>query len=161
MNTVMQGGRLTEIFDQVVREITPLTAGIDLRPSEAELVGELCTVYITFVKGLHTSLSLCAELALFTRLAQRMMMEEQVTLQDVEAVAKEYFNVLCGHISARLFPTAKIPVRFSIPAFYQGRYTPEEHLEHIVLTYSSDENESVRLIHHVPFEECVETLCQN
>ena len=80
------------------------TAGIELQPSSDGPEEPLCTVYIAFVKDFQTSLSLCAETSLFTRLAQCMMMTDQVLPEDVEAVAMEYFNVLCGHIAARLFP---------------------------------------------------------
>ena len=150
MNTAVSKERLAEILDRVVCEITQQAAGIDLHPSPAKPEGALCTVYIAFVKGFHTSLSLCAEMRLFTRLAQCMMMTEEVTPEDVEAVAKEYVNVLCGHIAARLFPETKMAARFSIPAFYPGPYAPEGYSEHICLTYSSDGNGRARLMYHIP-----------
>ena len=49
----------------------------------------------------------------------------------------EYFNVLCGHIAARLFPDTKVAARFTVPAFYPGLYAPEGYAEQVVLTYSS------------------------
>lgn len=150
MHTVVSQKRLTEILDQVVCEITRQAAGIDLHPSPGQPEGELCTVYIAFVKDFQTSLSLCAEPRLFTRLAQCMMMTDDVTPEDVEAVAKEYFNVLCGHIAARLFPETKVAARFSVPAFYPGQYIPEGYREYICLTYSSDENGRARLVYHIP-----------
>lgn len=153
MNTAVSQKRLTEILDQVVCEITRQAAGIDLYPSRAQPEGALCTVYIAFVKDFQTSLSLCAEMRLFTRLAQGMMMTEEVAPEDVEAVAKEYFNVLCGHIAARLFPDTKVAARFSVPAFYPGQYTPKNCSEHVVLTYSSDGNECARLIYYLPLQE--------
>ena len=153
MNTAMPQERLAEILDQVIREITQQAAGITLQPSQEALEGELCTVYITFDKGFHTSLSICAEAPLFLRLAQSMMMTEEITDQDVEAVAKEYFNVLCGHIAARLFSETKVSPRFSVPVFYRGRYVPEEHSKHIVLTYSSDKKRHAQMIQHLPLEE--------
>lgn len=148
--------RLTEIFDQVVREITRREAGIRLALGESVPEGELFTVYAVFERGYSTCLSLCAESAMFVRLAQGMMRRQDVSRGDVEAFAKEYFNVLCGHIVAQLYRETKIPARFSPPAFHEGRYIPENHLRHIVLTYASDQNERVQLIHLAPCGEQLE-----
>lgn len=151
MNTVLPLERQAEIFDQVIRDITQRAAGINLCPGETEPNGELFTVHAVFDRGFPISLSLLAEASMFVRLTRCMMQKDEVTPQDVEIFTKEYFNVLCGHIASRLYQETKIPVRFGIPAFYQGRYSPEDHSEHIVLTYISDGNESAQLIHHTPF----------
>lgn len=148
MNTMMPRECLTEVFDRVVREVTAREAGIELQSSELKPEGELCTVYTTFEKGYHTSLSLCAEASMFVRLTRHMMEKEEVTPQEVELFAKEYFNVLCGHIATQLFQLTKVPARFRVPVFCWGQYAPEDCMEHIVLTYSSDEQERARLIHH-------------
>ncbi len=148
MDTIMQRERLAGIFDQVVRDIIQREAGIVLHSSDTDLEGELCTVYTTFDKGYHTSLSLCAEKSMFIRLTRRMMEKEDVSPREVELFAKEFFNVLCGHIATQLYQITKVPARFHVPAFCQGRYMPEDRMSHIVLTYSSDENESAQLVHH-------------
>ena len=153
MNTAMTKEELERILDQALQDVTERTAGVRLRQGDRSLGEDLCTVHITFDKGFHTSLSICAEAPLFLRLAQSMMMTEEITDQDVEAVAKEYFNVLCGHIAARLFSETKVSPRFSVPVFYRGRYVPEEHSKHIVLTYSSDKNRHAQMIQHLPLEE--------
>ncbi len=153
MNLTMPRENLEEIFDQIIREITKQAVGIELHRSKNALDGELFTVYIAFEKGFRTSLSLCAERSVFVQFARYMMQQEDIGYQDMEAVAKEYFNVLCGHIAARLFQKVKIPARFSVPAFYVGRYAPKDYSEHIVLTYSSSENENVQLVHYVPLGE--------
>lgn len=150
MISVIPKERLTEIFDWAVREITGQTVGIALAPGGAAPSGELYTVHIMFDDHFGTSLCFCAERALFIRLAQRMIMEEEISPQDMEAVAMEYHNILCGHIAAKLFPATKTPVRFSVPAFYSGRYVPEGHVEYIVLTYSDDQKAKAQLIHCVP-----------
>lgn len=85
---------------------------------------------------------------MFLRLTQCVLERESVSDEDVEAFAKEFFNLLCGHVATRLFELTKVPARFGIPVFCQGRYAPEDSLEHIVLTYSSDEQECARLVHH-------------
>lgn len=161
MNAFISRERLAEIFDQVIREITQQEAGIILQSSDLELNGELCTVYTAFERGYHTSLSLCAEMSMFVRLTKGMLQEEKVTLQEVELFTKEYFNVLCGHIVSQLYQITKVPARFRIPAFYQGRYVPDDHLKHIVLTYSSDEDEGAQLIYHALSAGHAEQRCLN
>lgn len=150
MNTFMSRDQLAEIFDQVIREVIQQEADITLRSSDTKLSGEVCTVYAAFNRGYHTSLSLCAERSMFVRMTRRMMEKDEVTPQEVELYAKEHFNVLCGHIASRLYQITKVPARFGVPVFYQGCYVPEDHLEHIVLTYSSDDNEKARLVHYTP-----------
>ncbi len=153
MNALVPQKDLTEILDRIIREITPLAAGIRLFPDTAEPEGESYTVYIVFEKGFHTTLSLRAEKPLLIRMAQYMIQAEDITGQDLEEVAKEYINVLCGHVASRLFQLTKIPARFSVPAFRPGRYAPEGHRDHIVLNYSGDKNEHAQLIHHVPLKD--------
>ena len=149
MNNAVSREYLAEVFDHVVRDITRREAGIELQSSDSQPKGETCTVYTAFNKGYHTSLSLCAESSMFVRLTQRMMGREEVTAEDVEIFAKEFFNVLCGHIATQLYQTTRVPARFDPPLFYNGRYAPENNMEHIVLTYSSDKNEIAQLIHHI------------
>ena len=153
MSTSVPQERLTEIFDQVVRDITRREAGICLAPGEAEPSGEVFTVYAVFERGFDTCLSMSAEAAMFVRLTRGMMQREDVTDRDVEDFTKEYFTVLCGHIVSRLFRETRVPARFSPPVFRRGRYVPEDHLRHIVLTYADDRNERAQLIQHAPYEE--------
>lgn len=153
MSTSVPQERLTEIFDQVVRDITRREAGICLVPGEAEPSGEVFTVYAVFERGFDTCLSMSAEAAMFVRLTRGMMQREDVTDRDVEDFTKEYFNVLCGHIVSRLFRETRVPARFSPPVFRRGRYVPEDHLRHIVLTYADDRNERAQLIQHAPYGE--------
>ena len=110
MSTSVPQERLTEIFDQVVRDITRREAGICLAPGEAEPSGEVFTVYAVFERGFDTCLSMSAEAAMFVRLSRGMMQREDVTDRDVEDFTKEYFNVLCGHIVSRLFRETREPV---------------------------------------------------
>ena len=153
MSTSVPRERLAEIFDQVVRDITRREAGICLAPGEAEPSGEIYTVYAVFERGCGTCLSMSAEAAMFVRLTRGMMQREDVTDRDVEDFTKEYFNVLCGHIVSRLFRETRVPARFSPPVFRRGRYVPEDHLRHIVLTYADDRNERAQLIQHAPYGE--------
>lgn len=150
MNTAMTQQELAHLLDEAVREVTEQTAGVQLFPS-GETPGEnLCTVHITFSRGFHTSLTLCADTELISRMARNALGEEELTQQDMEDFCKEYFNILCGKIAAILFRETKVPARFSIPTFYHGRYTPENHHTQFMLTYADAQKESAQLFHHVP-----------
>lgn len=153
MNTVLSQECLAGIFDRVMREIIRQETGIALNPCAAGPDAGLCTVHIVFEQGVHASLCLYADPALFTRMALFVVPKEYLTDEIVGEVAKEHFNVLCGHISSLLFQAAGIPSRFSIPAFYAGRYVPEGYTEHIALSYSSDQKETVQLVCRTPSGE--------
>lgn len=142
--------KLREGLDRIIREVTESSAGIALIRGEAAPGKHICTVHIGFREGFHSSLSLRADAALFARLAQSILQEERITPQDLEDVAKEYFNVLCGHIAAALYDTTHISARFSVPSFHWGHYSPEDHREQFVIRYSSGRDEAAELVHHVP-----------
>lgn len=158
MDTAMSQQSLEEMLDTVVREVTETTAGIRLYHDTQPPAGELCTIYITFQKGLRSSISLCAEAAMLRRMTQNFIQSEDVTLQDLEDFSKEYFNVVCGRVAAILFKTTRVAARFSVPDFYQGRYRPDGFRDQFVLTYSSDRRENAELTHHVPRQDGDEIL---
>lgn len=154
MDRVMSREDLSELLDQVTREITQREAGIILSlkdSSPKELDGEVCSVFITFNRGMDTGLSICADTSMFVRLACGMMQTDKITPQDVEDVAKEYLNVLAGHVLSRLFQATKMSARFSVPSFSRGQYVMKNSEAHITLNYTGDGNERVQLIHHRPF----------
>lgn len=142
--------KLREGLDRIIREVTESSAGIALIRGEAAPGKHICTVHIGFCEGFHSSLSLRADAALFVRLAQSILQEERITPQDLEDVAKEYFNVLCGHIAAALYKSTHVSARFSVPSFHWGSYSPEDHREQFVIRYSSGLNEAAELVHHIP-----------
>lgn len=155
MDRTMSREALSGLLDQVTREITQ-EAGVVLRligekPDGPE--GEVCTVSITFDRGMDTSLSLCGDAALFSHLTRGILQTEDFTPQDVEDVAKEYLNVLCGHILSRLFQVTKQPARFGVPSFCRGRHEVEGNEKHIILNYTGDQNERAQLIHYAPYRE--------
>lgn len=152
MDRVMSREALSTLLDQVTREITR-EAGVILSPAGPDQSGpgqEVCTVYITFDRGMDTTLSLSADSSVFVRMACDLMQTEEVTPKDVEEVAKEYFNVLCGHVLARLFEVTRIPARFSVPSFCGGRYVMRDAVAQIILDYTGDRQEWVQLVHHTP-----------
>lgn len=141
---------LQKVFDQSTRDITERVAGIRLYQVNAPPDNRMCTVHVGFERGLESVLALHADLAVFTRLTRYMLQSQEVTLQDVEDFTTDFFNVLCGNITVRLFEATKIGLRFSIPVFYAGIYQPDGHREQFAIHYSSDRNEAVRLIHYMP-----------
>ena len=150
MDTAMTQEELEEMLDRAVREVTEQTAGVQLQPGGELLGKDLCTVHISFRRGFRTSLTLCADTALLARMARNALGEEALTDQDLEDFGKEYFNILCGKIAAVLFQNTKVPARFSVPAFYRGRYAPENHQAQFMLTYANEHQEGAQLTHHVP-----------
>ena len=152
MGRALSPGELREFLDRVTREITR-EAGVALTSTEhAREAPEdgLYTVYTTFNRGVDSSLSLCAGMSLFVRLARSILRTDRLTPQDVEDVAKEYFNVLCGHVLAQLYPVTRTPARFNVPAFCRGRHVMEGFLADIVLNFTDDRQEWVQVIHYVP-----------
>lgn len=153
MDKAIPEEKLREGLDRIIREVTEASAGIELIRGEAQPGEHICTVHVGFRRGFRSSLSIRADTALFTRLAQSMLREEQVTAQDLEDVAKEYFNVLCGHIAAALYKSTHIATRFGVPTFHWGSYSPEDYKEQFVIRYSSGRNEAAELVHHIPVSE--------
>lgn len=150
MNTAMTKKELEEMLDCAVREVTEETAGVKLFPGGDALGDDLCTVHITFNKGFHTSLSLCADTSLLSRMAQNALGEEKLTSEDLEDFSKEYFNILCGKIAAVLYRSTQVAARFSIPEFYHGRHMPDDYQVQFMLTYVDDNCDGAQLIHHMP-----------
>ena len=153
MDTVVSRKELETMFNETLQEVTRRVGGIRLRQSSAPPpAGEVYTVYITFERGVYARLCLSADKSIFIRLTQYMMRREDVTEQDVEDFSKEYFNVVCGHIAAKLFQATRIASRFGAPGFCSGRYQPADYEEHLVLSYSGDQSEGAQLIHLRPLE---------
>lgn len=150
MNTVITKERLEQILDQALQDVTERTAGVRLNQGEQPPGEDLCTVHITFDRGFSTSLTLCADTSLLSRMACNSFHETEVDAEDLEEFTKEYFNVLCGKIAGAMFQATQIPAHFSPPTFYHGRYEPEGQEVQFVLTYSDEHSEGAQLIHHVP-----------
>lgn len=152
MNTVMSQEELEELLDSAVRTATRESAGVQLFHSGDVLGEDVCTVHITFTRGVYTRLALCADTALLSRMAHNIFGDDFNDREDLEDFSKEYFNVLCGKVSAYLKKTAQIATRFGVPEFYRGQYVPEDHQIQFVLTYSDDRREGAKLAHYVPRE---------
>lgn len=150
MDTAMPKEKLREVFDRITREVTQASVGIRLAEGGNGPGGEICTVHIGFNQGFHSSLSLRADRGMLTRLTQSVLLEEEVTPQDLEDVTKEYFNVLCGHIAQALHQATRVVSRFDVPAFYQGEFSPEGQKVQFVLNYADERKNAAQLVHHIP-----------
>ena len=158
MNTVLTKEQLEQILDQALQNVTEQTAGVRLNQGSQPLGEDLCTVHITFDRGFSTSLTLCADTSLLTRMACNSFHEDEVNSEDLEEFTKEYFNVLCGKIAAAMFQATQISAHFGPPMFCHGRYEPEGQEVQFVLTYSDGHREGAQLIHHVPSSHTDEAI---
>lgn len=142
---------IPDILDCVMQEITGRMVGIQPIERKDILSEDVCTVCTTFEGGYHATLVLFLDTALLRRLTQQAMEEEEVAPEDVEDFAKEYLNVICGKVVARLFQTAKISSRFRIPVFNRGRCVPDTDHQvcEYVLSYISEDNKGVQLLHQL------------
>ena len=150
MNSTLTQEELERILNQAVQDVTERTAGVRLHQEDMPPGEDMCTVQITFDKGFHTSLTLCADTSLLYRMACNSFHEEMLEPEDLEEFSKEYFNVLCGRRAGAMFQATQVPAHFNPPAFYRGRFEPEGREVQFVLTYSNEYNEGAQLIHHVP-----------
>lgn len=146
----MTAQRLTELQDalhQCVQDTTSRFGGIHLMRKDTPLSNDVCTVHTILEGNCRTAVALCADTALLVRLARNIMCQEQVSDLDVQDVAMEYFNVICGRITAVLYETARIASRFQAPRFHTGAYIPEAlPASRCVLGYSGGANENAQLI---------------
>lgn len=150
MDTAMPETKLRELFDRITREVTLDALGIRLAEGGSGPERDLCSVHIGFHQGFRSSLSLRADRGFFARLTRSMLYTQDVSPQDMEDVAKEYLNVLCGHIAQAMYHATKVASRFDVPAFCPGRFSPRGQREQFTLNYTDDRNNTAQLVHHIP-----------
>ena len=124
MNTAMTTEQLTQILDQVFRDVTEQTTGVRLNQGGHLPDRELCTVHIAFNRGFSTGLTLCAGTGLLSRMACNSFQADEITPDDLEEFSKEYFNVFCGKVAGAMFQATIVADHFTPPVFCRGRYEP-------------------------------------
>lgn len=145
-NNVSQEFR--QSLSRSMRDITQRFGGIELTETELPLAEDACTIHTVMEGECRADLLLCADTALLTSLARNIMCQEDVTRQDIEDVATEYFNVVCGRIASLIFQAAHESSRFQIPRFHAGRYLPEyDPASRWSIGYNSPQNGSLQLIY--------------
>ena len=111
---------LQTVLNRSIQDITNRFAGIQLWEQDTAPSDDICTVYTKFDGGHHAALLLCADTPLLARLARKILRSESVTSQDIEDVATEYFNIICGQVVAGLFSGSPYILPVSQPCFSPG-----------------------------------------
>lgn len=148
MADVLTPELLQSVVDHAMRDVMPRVGGITLLGGGSPPCGELYTVHTDFDGEIPVNLALCADAATFTHLTQYMMGQEEIAPEDLADAAKEFFNVLCGHVAVELFHATNMRFRFRIPRFSGGRQLPQEREWQFALNYSGDKDENMQLIQH-------------
>jgi hypothetical protein len=149
--TALIFNQLQAILNRSIQDTTHRFAGIQLQEQAISLSDDICSIHTVFQGGHTAAVTLYADTAFLIRMAQRVIHSQTVSPQDVEDVATEYFNIICGRISAGLFQSAQVSSRFCCPRFYRGRYLPcNRNGPQCVLNYSSSQNERAQLIYIGP-----------
>ena len=91
------------------RERSPLDFGVDM-----------CTVYTSTKGAYQMRLVLCAEKSFLLRIAEHMLGEPISGFGDIEEAAKEFFNILCGHIVGEIARQCRVKAMFTPPSFVRG-----------------------------------------
>lgn len=139
------------VLDCSIQDITSRFAGIELTQGGGPRSDDTCTVH-TILEGQHRgALLLWADTALLIRVAQKVMGSETVTPRDVEDVATEYFNVICGRVAAGIFQASRVSSRFCSPSFRTGRYLPEEEAPCRCALHYSGGDEGIQIAYVGPF----------
>ncbi len=148
MDNILSLDRLREIFDDSARVMLRRVTGIELRSAERPPAGDVCTVFTVFGPEVRSGLALCADTELFNRLAYNMMFGQAAKPEDTADAAREFFNVLCGHIAVRFYRETQKAARFEIPVFLRGRSEPEEFVRRCEMNFIGDGNVGASLIHY-------------
>lgn len=140
--------KLPDILSGSLQDTTIRFAGIRLWEDVVAPSDDICTVHTILESDCPAALLLHADRALLIRLAQAIMHQNVLSPQDIEDVATEYFNIVCGRVVAGLFEAAHISACFRSPCFHSGRYLPQTASTcQCILNYAGGDNERMQLIY--------------
>lgn len=140
--------KLQAILSGSLQDTTLRFAGIRIWEDVAAPSDDICTVHTILESSRPAALLLHADRALLTRLARAIMRQDILSPQDVEDVATEYFNIVCGRVVAGLFEATHMSACFQSPSFHLGRYLPQTASAcRCVLNYAGGDNERMQLIY--------------
>lgn len=144
MPTMQQ--QIRHVLHTSIQNTTYEFAGISLTENSGPLSDDICTIHTTW-EGSHKAVLLMrADRALLTRLTKRILRSDTVAPQDVEDVATEFFNIVCGQVASGLYRISHISTRFQVPRFHPGSYLPKDDIAcRCVLNYTNLDRESVQL----------------
>lgn len=138
--------KLQDILSSSLQDTTIRFAGIRIWEDVVAPSDDICTVHTILEGRRPAALLLHADRALLVRLARAIMHQNVLSPQDVEDVATEYFNVVCGRVVAALFEADHISACFHSPSFHFGRYLPQTDATYqCILNYSGGDNERMQL----------------
>lgn len=139
--------QMQSILNNVMIGTTSQMANIDLKNQEFSLSDDLCTVNMMFAGNCEVTISLYADKSFLVRLTQEVLQEQEVTAEDVEDTAKEYLNIICGHLTRELFPLVNRPTKLSFPSFQNGRHTLDKETQYSCeLYYINKDKDGVLLV---------------
>ena len=140
--------KLQDILSSSLQDTTIRFAGIRIWEDEAAPSDDICTVHTVLEARRPAALLLHADRAFLVRLAQAIMHQSVLSTRDVEDVATEYFNIVCGRVVAGLFEADHVSACFQSPCFKPGRYLPQtDSTCRCILSYAGGDHERMQLIY--------------
>ncbi len=138
----LDGDPIQILINDTIKQVFKQVAQIELQDCTVPNVipQNLYTVYTTFTGGYTIHFAFCAEKKLLKHIAENMLGEPVTESEDIEECAKEFLNILCGHMVKTIFGKTKTAARFHSPYFVEGYYIPEtEDNSSIIATHYTNE----------------------
>lgn len=135
------------MLDGAMKDITKRMAGIDLERIETDTLPDngKVSALITELSGPDgITLAYNVENALLWKIAQGMKRRPIEDMEEAGEYAREYFNVVCGHLISRLSRKTKTILRFTMPEYLPHCFGEKDSKNAFVLYYRSQEG-SVRV----------------
>lgn len=118
-----------QILDDAARDITKRLAGIELERAQWPQgdSSDIASLYTATTGSYSITVVYHAETRLLRYIAEKMKRRPIEDAEEVEMYAKEYFNILCGHIISKINRLTKASARFGVPNYRRGFYTAEDY----------------------------------
>lgn len=136
------GDPVQAVINHTIKEVFKRVAGIEIRDCTIPHVmsQDLQVVYTTFSGGYEIRFAFYAEAKLWKRITENMLDIQDAKEDDIEECAKEFVNILCGHIVKSIFEKTKTAARFQSPYFVKGNCIPGGSSDSsVVATHYADE----------------------
>lgn len=149
------------LINDTIKEVFKQVAQIELQNCTAPKVisKDLCTVYTEFTGGYTIHFAFCAEKKLLKHIAENMLDEPITESEDIEECAKEFLNILCGHMVKTIFGKTKTAARFHSPYFIEEYYVPEtDSGSPLIATHYTDEQFHMAILINDKFSSADEEM---
>lgn len=138
---------IQDVLNYVMVHTTKKMAGMQITTQPPSFSNNPCTVSAIFEGNCDLSLSLCADKLFFVRLAQEIFQDSNVSENDIEDVAKEYLNVICGRLITQVSSLIHKPTSFRFPVFQTGQHIFDGDPRYSCRSYYiSDNNDNILLV---------------